>query len=119
MKVSENYCSKRYRIQVIEVLCVKLNANVDVVDLKGRTVLMLTAGSTYGGTITKTLLSKAKPNVNASDNEEKTVLMYAAEGGHVNVVETLIRKNKANVHATDKQGNSASCTLCTEVVTTS
>jgi ankyrin repeat protein len=84
---------------------------VDIVDEKGRTLLLKAA--MFGDfENVKALLAKGA-DVNKKDNEEKFPLFIASSYGYTEIVEILL-KNGANINLTDNSGRSslnASCYL--------
>ncbi|KAL1490310.1 hypothetical protein ABEB36_013026 [Hypothenemus hampei] len=77
------------------------DANVNVTDKNGKTVLHLAAE--YGNYDMVQFLVAKGVNVNAIDINGKTVLYWAAKSGNLNVVEFLLVKG-ANVDTIDKEG---------------
>jgi ankyrin repeat protein len=111
-KIREGYCTYRYTA----LRKAEINGYKDVVDLLKK------AGAKRDDNedINKTLLAMAidadtkgvrylideGADVNAKDDNGKTVLMFAAEMGSSDLIEYLI-ENKADVNAMDNDGNTA------------
>ena len=65
-----------------------INANVDAVDMRGATALVIAAG--YGHTATiNALAGTHNADVEAADEDGMTALMWAAHRGHTDTVEAL------------------------------
>ena len=54
--------------------------------------------------VVKILLRRGDVDLNESDNEGKTPLLYAAQNGHAEVVKTLLRKTNTDPNEPDYAG---------------
>lgn len=79
-------------------------ANIDAIDVCGRTALMFSAENPYIA-VAQQLIGLPE-RVNAVDFKKKTALMYAAENGNTAMVGKLLQAH-ANIDACDAQGLNA------------
>jgi ankyrin repeat protein len=96
-------CDKR----IVKMLLRSKELNLEVKDIKGRTVLIYTSQvkSIISTKIIKMLLSK-KPDINASDNSGKNALMYACINEDLEKVKILLKCNP-DINKKDNDGYTA------------
>ena len=98
-------CSKQW-LPGVEKL-IEAQANPSFKNSSGQNALMITVKETSHDSIAKYLIEKAQANVNDTDDNGKTVLMYAAENDSYNNLVYLVKNTRVNVGATDNHGNTA------------
>ena len=93
-------------METIDRLLCNTEVNVDVIDVNGRTALMLAALNGHTD-IVNALAGTHGANVDAVNRDGRTALMLAASEGHTATVNALAGTHGANVDAVDEYGRTA------------